>query len=146
LDAYNKITFALDLNKLLVPALTTSGADTSISVPSGIIKSFTTGDQLAQINVAAGAEYWYQNTFAVRAGYFYEDKNNGDRQYLTTGIGIKYNVFQLHASYLVPQGSGVNRNPLSNTLRFTLTFEFDNLGTGGGSDEPTTDSETPAQN
>jgi hypothetical protein len=135
LDAYNKITFALDLNKLLVPALTVSGADTSISVPSGIIKSFTTGDQLAQINAALGAEYWYQNTFAVRAGYFYEDKNNGDRQYLTTGIGIKYNVFQLHASYLVPQGSGINRNPLSNTLRFTLTFEFDKME-GGGSDEP----------
>lgn len=141
-DAFNKITFALDLNKLLVPALTPTGNDTSISVPSGIIKSFSTGDQLAQINAALGAEYWYQNTFAVRAGYFYEDKNNGDRQFFTTGIGIRYNVFQLNASYLVPQGSGVNRNPLSNTLRFTLMFEFDKLEGSSSNDEPASEAPT----
>lgn len=144
-DAFNKITFALDLNKLLVPALTPTGSDTSISVPSGIIKSFSTGDQLAQINAALGAEYWYQNTFAVRAGYFYEDKNNGDRQYFTTGIGIRYNVFQLNASYLVPQGTGITRNPLSNTLRFTLMFEFDKIESSGNDSEATS-SEAPTAN
>lgn len=141
-DAFNKITFALDLNKLLVPALVPTGNDTNISVPSGIIKSFSTGDQVAQINAALGAEYWYQNTFAVRAGYFYEDKNNGDRQFFTTGIGIRYNVFQLNASYLVPQGSGVNRNPLSNTLRFTLMFEFDKLEGSSSNDEPASEAPT----
>jgi hypothetical protein len=141
-DAFNKITFALDLNKLLVPALVPTGNDTNISVPSGIIKSFSTGDQLAQINAALGAEYWYQNTFAVRAGYFYEDKNNGDRQFFTTGIGIRYNVFQLNASYLVPQGSGVTRNPLSNTLRFTLMFEFDKLESSSSNDEPASEAPT----
>jgi len=140
MDAYNKITFALDLNKLLVPALQSTGSDTTISVPTGIIKSFSTGDQLAQINAALGAEYWYQNTIAFRAGYFYEDKNNGDRQYITAGLGVRYNVFQLNASYLVPQGSGINRNPLSNTLRFSLIFEFDQMASGSdsGDDETTT--------
>jgi hypothetical protein len=126
-DAYNKITFALDLNKLLVPSLQYTGSDTTVSIISGIFNSFTTGNQLRQINAALGAEYWYQNTFAIRAGYFYEDKTNGDRQYITCGLGLRYNVFQLNASYLVPQGSGINRNPLSNTLRFSLVFEFDKM-------------------
>lgn len=125
MDEYNKITFALDVNKLLVPALSFSGSDTSLSIIDGIAKSFSTGDQLRQLTAALGAEYWYQNTIAFRAGYFYEDKTNGDRQYITCGLGVKYNVFQLNASYLVPQGSGITRNPLSNTLRFSLIFEFD---------------------
>lgn len=125
MDEYNKITFALDVNKLLVPALSFSGSDTALSIIDGITKSFSTGDQLRQLTAALGAEYWYQNTIAFRAGYFYEDKTNGDRQYITCGLGVKYNVFQLNASYLVPQGSGITRNPLSNTLRFSLIFEFD---------------------
>ncbi len=127
MDEYNKITFALDLNKLLVPALQYAGADTAVGIIKGITSSFTTGDQVKQINAALGAEYWYQNTIAFRAGYFYEDKTNGDRQYITCGLGVRYNVFQLNASYLVPQGSGITRNPLSNTLRFTLMFEFDKM-------------------
>lgn len=125
MDQYNKITFALDLNKLLVPSL--ASADTQISMVNGIFKSFSTGDQVKQINASLGMEYWYQNTIAFRAGYFYEDKDNGDRQYITCGVGVRYNVFQLNASYLVPQGSGITRNPLSNTLRFSLMFEFDKL-------------------
>ena len=125
MDEYNKITFALDVNKLLVPALSFSGSDSALSIIDGIAKSFSTGDQLRQLTAALGAEYWYQNTIAFRAGYFYEDKTNGDRQYITCGLGVKYNVFQLNASYLVPQGSGITRNPLSNTLRFSLIFEFD---------------------
>ncbi len=124
-DAYNKVTFAFDLNKLLVPVLNTG--DTQVSVVPGILSSFSTGDQLKEIDASLGAEYWYQNTIAFRAGYFYENKDNGDRQYITTGLGIKYNVFQINASYLVPQGSGTTRNPLSNTLRFSLIFEFDKI-------------------
>ena len=124
-DAYNKITFALDLNKLLVPLL--SNGDTQISVMSGIFSSFSTGDQLKEIDASLGIEYWYQNTIAFRAGYFYEDKSNGDRQYVTCGLGVKYNIFQINASYLVPEGSGITRNPLSNTLRFSLIFEFDKI-------------------
>lgn len=135
MDEYNKVTFALDVNKLLVPALNNS--DTQISVVSGVFKSFSGGDQFQKLDISLGAEYWYQDQFAVRAGYFYEDKNNGDRQYITAGIGVKYNVFQLHGAYIVPQGSGTTRNPLSNTVRFSLIFEVDKLkGNGGGDDAP----------
>lgn len=124
-DEYNSITFALDLNKLLVPLL--NNGDTQLSIVNGITNSFKTGDQVKEIDASLGAEYWYQKTIAFRAGYFYEDKDNGDRQYITCGLGVKYNVFQLNASYLVPQGTGTTRNPLSNTLRFSLIFAFDKI-------------------
>ncbi len=139
-DAYNKITFALDLNKLLVPPL--ENGDTQIATVPGIIQSFSKGgDQVKKIDASIGVEYWYQNTIAFRAGYFYEDKTNGDRQYITTGLGVKYNVFQINASYLVPQGSGTTRNPLSNTLRFSLIFEFDKIEkpASDDKDEPASD-------
>lgn len=135
-DQYNKITFALDINKLLVPALNSS--DTQVTIVNGIFSSFSKGDQLKKLQFSLGAEYWYQNQFAVRAGYFYEDKNNGDRQYISAGIGVRYNVFEINASYIIPQGSGITRNPLSNTVRFSLMFQFDKLESAGG------DSETPA--
>jgi hypothetical protein len=67
-------------------------------------------------------EYWYDKQFALRAGYFHENPVKGNRQYVTFGAGIKYNVFGLDAAYLVSFGQ---RNPLDNTLRFTLTFDFD---------------------
>lgn len=133
-DEYNKITFALDLNKLLVPVL--SSGDTQISVIKGITSSFSTGDQMQEIDASLGAEYWYQNTIAFRAGYFYEDPKNGDRQYITTGLGVRYTSFQLNASYLIPQGHGTTRNPLSNTLRFSLMFDIDKLASDkAGSDD-----------
>ena len=126
-DAYNKITFALDANKLLVPVLNYAGSDTSVTVVNGIFTSFKTGNQVKEIDLSFGAEYWYQNTIAFRAGYFYEDPTNGDRQYITCGVGVRYNVLLLNVSYLVPQGSGTTRNPLSNTLRFSLIFQFDKI-------------------
>ena len=142
-DEYNSITVALDLNKLLVPPL--NNGDTQIGIVSGIFQSFSKGNQVKEINASLGLEYWYQNQFAVRAGYFYEDKDNGDRQYITCGIGLKYNIFQLNASYLVPQGTGITRNPLSNTVRFSLIFELDKLdhaattesSSDGGTPNPT---------
>ncbi len=129
-DEYNAITFTIDMNKLLVPAL--NSPDSQVSVVSGIFSSFKDAPggfsgELKQIDFSLGAEYWYQQQFAVRAGYFYEDPTNGDRQYITCGIGVKYNVFQLNASYLVPSGSGITRNPLSNTVRFSLIFEVDKI-------------------
>ena len=127
MDDYNSFTGTLDLNKLLVPVLSSAGADTQISVVSGIFNSFKTGEQLREIDASLGLEWWYQKQFGVRAGYFYEDVSNGDRQFLTCGLGIKYNVFQINASYIIPQGNGITRNPLSNTLRFSLMFEFDKL-------------------
>lgn len=137
-DQYNKFTVALDINKLLVPALNSS--DTQISVVSGVFSSFSKGDQIKKLDLSLGLEYWYQNQFAVRAGYFYEDKNNGDRQYITCGLGVRYNVFELNAAYIVPQGSGITRNPLSNTLRFSLMFNFDKIEKTA--DEPSVE-ETP---
>ena len=139
-DEYNKITFALDLDKLLVPVLT--NIDTQMSVVSGIFNSFKTGpdqtSQLQRVDASLGLEYWYQNQFAVRAGYFYEDKSNGDRQYVTVGLGVKYNIFQINASYLVPQGTGTTRNPLSNTVRFSLLFDFDKIEKSKDTDETDT--------
>ena len=141
IDEYNKFTVALDLNKLLVPPLANGGADTQISIINGITSSFSKGDQLKEIDASLGLEYWYQNQFAVRAGYFYEDPSNGDRKYITTGIGIRYNVLTVNASYIIPQGSGITRNPLSNTVRFSLIFDFDKLGTLVSDDSS---SDTPA--
>lgn len=136
-DEFNKITFAVDINKLLVPTpLDSSTTGTpryyypDKSVVSGVFGSFGDapgggGEELREINFSVGAEYWYQDQFAVRAGYFFEDKTKGDRKYFSVGLGARYNVFTLNASYLVPSGAGINRNPLSNTLRFTLSFDFD---------------------
>jgi hypothetical protein len=130
MDAYNAVTIGLDFNKLLVPTLNTP--DSTVGVVSGVFSSFTDAPggfsgEMKQIDISAGLEYWYQKQFAVRAGYFYENPGNGDRKYFTCGIGVRYNVFEINAAYLVPSGSGINRNPLSNTLRFSLMFEFDKL-------------------
>jgi len=133
IDAYNKITVALDMNKLLVPAPQIDSTGTPYypdkSVVSGMLGSFSDAPQgtLKTIDISLGLEYWYQNQFAVRLGYFYENPSNGDRKYVTTGVGAKYNVFTINVSYLIPSGSGVTRNPLSNTLRFTLMFDFDKI-------------------
>ncbi len=140
MDEYNKITAALDLNKLLVPTpqdtSTTPGvkkyAIPEKTVVSGMIGSFGDApggfsEELKEWQASLGLEYWYQNQFAVRAGYFYENKDKGDRRYFTCGLGVRYNVFNLNFAYLIPSGSGINRNPLSNTLRFSLMFEFDKL-------------------
>jgi hypothetical protein len=151
LDEYSKVTFAVDVNKLLVPtplankdsngnATGTYYIPTDKGVVSGILGSFSDApggfsEEMKEFQISAGAEYWYQNQFAVRAGYFYENKDKGDRKYLTFGLGVKYNIFQLNAAYLVPSGSGINRNPLSNTLRFSLLFEFDKLQKAESSSE-----------
>ncbi len=138
-DQYNKLTVALDLNKLLVPALDANSTDQQVGIVSGMFKSFSGGNQLAKVDASLGLEYWYQDQLALRAGYFYEDKNNGDRQYITAGIGVRYKVLQINAAYIVPQGSGTTRNPLSNTVRFSLVFEFDKLDMGSGAEEAPAD-------
>lgn len=136
IDADNKVTFGLDLNKLLVPTPplddTTQQAlkdYRSKGVVSSWFSSFGDADQkngeLKEITVSVGAEYWYKEQFSFRAGYFYENKTKGDRRYFTLGAGLRYNMFGLNFAYLLPTGSGVNRNPLSNTVRFSLLF---NLG------------------
>ncbi len=151
LDESNKITFGVDLNKLLVPTppvvadpQNPTAADSAKftayrnkSVLGSWFSSFGDApggfsEELKEFQVSLGAEYWYNNQFALRAGYFYEDKTKGNRRYFTTGVGIKYNVFGLNFSYLVPVNSGVNQNPLANTLRFSLVFDLSGEAAAGG--------------
>lgn len=140
IDESNKISFGLDLNKLLVPTPPQTTGNTSQdsanlikyrskSVIGSWFSSFGDApdgfkEEIKEFQASIGAEYWYNNQFAVRAGYFYEDKTKGNRRYFTTGVGIKYNIFGLNFSYLIPSGSGNTQNPLSNTLRFSLVFDF----------------------
>jgi Type IX secretion system protein PorV len=142
-DEQNKISFGLDLNKLLVPSITdtSNGALTNYynkSVVSSWGNSFSGPDQLQRINASIGAEYMYNDQFAFRLGYFYENKDQGGRQYFTMGVGLKYNMLGLNFSYLIPSGSGITRNPLSNTIRFGLVFDLDGPPVGtttGGTDQ-----------
>jgi hypothetical protein len=136
IDEQNKITFGIDVNKLLVPTPPAEGDQAALdayrkkSVVGSWFSSFGDApggfsEELREFQFSLGGEYWYNNQFAVRAGYFYEDKTKGNRKYFTMGVGLKYNIFGLNFSYLLPSGSGVNRNPLSNTLRFSLLFDLD---------------------
>lgn len=133
MDKYNTITFALDANKLLVPTPDTANVDifegtgSNKSVVGGIFSSFTDApggmsEELKEVNLSLGAEYWYNKQFALRAGYFYEDVSKGNRKFFTAGAGLKMNVFALDFSYLLPVAQN---NPLANTLRFTLSFDFE---------------------
>lgn len=149
-DDYNKLTIALDLNKLLVP--TPDSTDTNPnngildykekSVVSGILGSFSDApngfsEELHEVIVSTGLEYWYDNKFAVRTGYFYEHATKGGRQFFTVGLGLRYSVFGLDFSYLVPSGNA--QNPLDNTLRFTLMFDFSAFKSDSGTDAGTTE-------
>ncbi len=149
LDDYNSMTFALDLNKLLVPTppvyyqdgrededgnpVIRAGRDPNVSVPMGMLQSFYDApggfrEELREIFYSFGMEYWYLNQFAVRAGYYHEHETKGNRKYFTAGIGLKLNVFALDVAYLVT----VHRNnPLANTLRFSLAFDFEGLRRSG---------------
>ncbi|MVN20067.1 type IX secretion system outer membrane channel protein PorV [Mucilaginibacter arboris] len=120
LDNYNELTAVLDVNKLLVP----TNPNSTASVPAGIFGSFTdagfTGE-LKEINFGGGLEYWYNHQFALRGGYFYENPNRGNRNYLTLGAGFRFDAFNLDFSYLV---ANEQQSALANTLRFTLGYTF----------------------
>ena len=140
-DDYNQLTFTMDINKLLVP--TPISPDDTINYDAnhnnypdfrekplfeGIIESFSDApggfsEEMREISFSWGAEYWYNKQFAFRAGYYYEHPTKGNRQFLTAGLGLRYNVFGLNVSYLVPTSN--QRSPLDNTLRFTVIFNFD---------------------
>jgi hypothetical protein len=124
----NKVMFGLDMHKLLVPIPDTANtaAYYSKSVVSSWTSSFSDGEnQFKTLQFSAGIEYSYQDQFLLRVGYYYQDPTKGNLKYFSTGIGLRYNVMELNFSYLVPSGSGTNRNPLSNTLRFGLVFNLD---------------------
>ncbi|MCF8277430.1 MAG: type IX secretion system outer membrane channel protein PorV [Flavobacteriales bacterium] len=104
-----------------------AGKDPNRSVPNGMFTSFGdapggSAEELREVNYSVGIEYWYNKLFAVRAGYFHENWTKGNRQFFTVGAGIRYNVFGLDFAYLIPTKQ---QNPLQNTLRFTLTFDFE---------------------
>ena len=141
-DADNTLTFALDLNKLLVPtppSKLSTETDSTYTVRvgeyrnKGVVSSWfssfsdseNNGGELREVTAAVGAEFWYKNQFAFRTGYFYENPEKGNRKFFTVGAGLKYNMIGINLSYLLPSGSGTNRNPLSNTVRFGLTFDLD---------------------
>ncbi len=151
IDEYNSITFTADLNKLLVPTppvywqpgdtlqdgtivmpgeqIIKKGKDPNVAVPVGMVQSFYDApggakEELHEITYSVGLEYWYNKVFAVRGGYFHEHETKGNRKFFTLGVGLRLNVFSLDFAYLVP----IHHNhPLSNTLRFTLAFDFDSF-------------------
>ncbi|WP_421873254.1 type IX secretion system outer membrane channel protein PorV [Marinoscillum sp.] len=147
IDPYNSITLLLDFNKLLVPTppfyqldengevvndangnpVILRGKDPNRPLLSGAFGSFTDApngfsEEIQEIMISTGVEYKYRDVFAVRAGYFHEHKNKGDRKYFTAGLGFKYQVFAIDFSYLVPRD---NNHPLGDTLRLSFVFSFD---------------------
>lgn len=142
LDAFNKLALNAEFNKLLVPTPQdptdpASDADNNgildyreESPIAGIFSSFGDApaggsEELKEVTWALGAEYLYNDVFALRAGYFHEAEAKGNRQHFTLGVGIKYQVFGIDLAYLI--NANGRQNPLNNTIRFTLRFKFDAL-------------------
>jgi hypothetical protein len=148
LDDYNRLSFEVDFNKLLIPSPPVykldslsmpipipgtdkyeieKGKDPDVGIVAGMLQSFSDApdgfsEELQEINWAVGVEYWYDKQFAIRGGYFHESAVKGNRQFFTLGAGVRYSVFGLDFSYLIPTEQ---QNPLQNTLRFTLSFDFE---------------------
>ncbi|MBL7872328.1 MAG: type IX secretion system outer membrane channel protein PorV [Cyclobacteriaceae bacterium] len=125
LDPKNKLTFALDFNKLLVPS---PPRDNSTPLLSGIFGSFSDAgggfkEEMREFMTSIGTEYWYDNTFAGRLGYFHEATDKGNRKYLTAGVGFRHKTFGIDVAYLVPTNK--RENALAETIRFTLMLNFE---------------------
>lgn len=143
IDEYNRFSFAVDANKPLVPTMPVreEGEDQTdfelrkqkeyydVSPISGIFKSLGDApggfkEELQEVRWSVGAEYVYNDKFALRAGYHHESENKGNRKYFTVGAGFKMNVFSLDAGYVIATAKS---NPLDQTLRFTLSFDMDGI-------------------
>ena len=143
IDEYNRFTISADANKPLVPTMPVKNEDETdedfevrkqkdyydISAISGIFKSFGDApggfkEEMQEIRWSLGAEYVYNDKFAIRAGYHHESENKGNRKYFTVGAGFKMNVFSLDAGYVIATAKS---NPLDQTLRFTLSFDMDGI-------------------
>jgi hypothetical protein len=133
-DQYNKFVIAADANKLMVPTPplrdgngnVVKGREAPQSMFSGVFGSFTDApggfrEEMREIMISSGIEYWYNNLFAIRGGYFHENLYKGNRKYFTLGAGLRYQMFGLDFSYLIPMRQN---NPLAETFRFTLHFDF----------------------
>ncbi len=134
LDPYNSFTLALDFNKLMIPTPNGSlyeydnngNITNQPSLLRGMFGSFTDAPQgfseeLKEFTIGAGAEYWYNDLFAARAGYFYEHAEKGGRKFFTIGAGLRYQLFLVDFAYLIPQQQ---QHPLAETLRVTLGINF----------------------
>jgi hypothetical protein len=136
-DSSNKISLNIELNKLLVPSPSVPIYNSNdqiigynqvdVGFLSGVFKSFGDApdgfsEELQEITLAFGLEYLYNDSFALRAGYFNEHENKGARKYLTFGTGFKLTDINLDLSYLLSTSSVIS--PLENTLRFSFTYNF----------------------
>jgi len=152
IDKYNKFTLAADANKLLVtsppvyqlddigqivyengePVIAKGRNPYQTPAPVAVFTSWFDApngfkEEMQEYILNFGLEYAYNNLLFIRAGYFNEAINKGNRKYITVGVGVKYSVFAIDASYIIPiyAGKTGGRSPLENTLRFTLSFDFD---------------------
>lgn len=141
IDNANKISVMADVNKLLVPTPPKTIGDSTYSnyyrnmtewystgVMLGVFQSFYDApggisEEFRELQFSVGGEYWYKNTLAARAGYFYEHATKGGRQYATVGFALRANVLQFDVSYLIPT-TAFSSNPLKNTVRISLTFNL----------------------
>jgi hypothetical protein len=143
LDNFNKLSLALDFNKLLVPTPPIynedmeiiDGKDPNVSVPIAIFQSFIDApggfkEEVREITISSGLEYWYNNQFAVRAGYFHENATKGNRKYFTAGAGFRLKGFTIDFSYLMPLAQN---HPLARTLRFSMSFDINSMQKSGSS-------------
>jgi hypothetical protein len=154
LDSYNSLTFALDMNKLMVPTppiyetdtdgnlvldtdgnpIIAEGKDPDRPFISGTFGSFTDApggfvEEMQELTWSFGVEYMYRDVFAFRTGYFFENEKKGNRKYFTVGLGFRYQVFGLDLSYLIPQ---VQDHPLGDTLRLSFVFNMNKEADGNG--------------
>ncbi len=135
IDSHNKITFTMDLNKLMIPTPPVrdinrnivKGKNPYVNSIQGIFQSWNDapdgfGEEIKEFTVSVGAEYWYNDLFALRLGYFNEAKSKGDRKYLTVGFGARIQQrYGMDFAYLIPQRQG---SPLANTFRFSLLIDM----------------------
>ncbi len=150
IDQYNKISLVFDASKLLVPSPYYETLDnanlatqktrvdaenanrSNQSIVSTLFSSFNDApggfkEELREVVLSTGLEYNYNDLLYARGGYFYEAPDKGDRQYVSLGLGIRYQVFGIDGTYLVPTGSGSKNNPLAQTIRIGLHFNFNKL-------------------
>ena len=128
LDQYNTFTFVLDLNKLMVPSPRRDRTTPDKSLLGGMFGSFSDApdgfkEEIKEITINTGVEYWYDQKFAGRVGYFSESKEKGNRKYMTLGVGFRSTErFGIDVAYLVPTNK--REHPLAETIRFSILFQI----------------------